>query len=326
VRARAAAAALLAAACQHSSPSSTTTPVSNTAPVAAHKIASDLELLPVDAEAVIGVNFQQLQASPLWQQFVSPWLASGDSASAIAKFKALCGFDPLTSLTTFALGIKDISTDNPGGAIVIHGYERAKAMSCFDKEGVADVEKDGSKVRIDGDVVMIADKAGKQYGFTFVDDSTVLAVLGPDAATKDSIKRVASGDGHGLSGSSAFGEMYGKVNTHDSVWMLLNAQTPAFRKAELPGAHMKAVFGSINVTDSMTADFRIRVASSDEATNLHQSVQGDLANPKVKEIFDRLDVTTEGPDLKVAAAIGHQKLQTIVGMLMGVAGSHAPTH
>ena len=317
------AAALVLAAC-HSTPpartpaSPTQGTVSNHTAEPARHVTSDLALLPVDSDMVVGVNFAQLQRSALWQQFVAPKLSG---VAAVDKFRDLCGFDPLASLQTLAMGIRlGPDGNDPTGTVVVHGYNRKQAMGCFDKDGVAQAEKDGSKVVIDGDVVMITDKSGKQLGFTFVDDNTAIAVVGPGAANKAAIESVASGEGHGLDTSGSFQDLYGKVNTHDSVWVLINAQTPAFQKTASMGVHMKAIFGSINITDGLTVDLHMRVGSPDEASSFVTMAKGQLASPQIQQFVDKLDITSSDADVNLAVAMGEQKLMTIVGMLGGMFG------
>jgi hypothetical protein len=281
-------------------------------------VGDDLSLLPVDSEAVVGINFSQVQQSALWKQFVAPKLASSD-LSGIQKFKSLCGFDPLETLKSVAVGLKGLGGDSPTGAIVVHGFDRQKSMACFDKEGVADVEKDGSKVTIDGDVVMITDKSGKQFGFTFVNDTTALAVLGPDAASKDGIKKVAAGGG-ALKSSQAFVDMYSKISSGDSVWMVMNGSSPVFSKAAAMGMKFKAMFGSINITDGLTVDFRFRFNTPDEAAQLVTMTKGQINNAQVKAMFDKIDVTTDGSDAKFSVAMSAEKLKALAGMVGGMMG------
>jgi len=103
--------------------------------------ASDLALLPVDSEMVIGLNFAQLQQSALWKQF-SPKLMD-KIGSNLADFKALCGFDPMDSFKSMAMGMKNLGGGGtPDGAIVVHGPDKAKMMACFDKSK-ADAAKKG---------------------------------------------------------------------------------------------------------------------------------------------------------------------------------------
>jgi hypothetical protein len=280
-------------------------------------VGDDLSLLPVDSEAVIGINFAQVQQSALWKQFVAPKLASSD-LSGIQKFKALCGFDPLESLKSVAVGLKGLGGASPEGAIVVHGFDRQKSMACFDKDGVKDVEKDGSKVTIDGDVVMITDKSGKKIGFTFVNDTTALAVLGPNAETKDGIKKVAAGGG-ALKTSAAFVEMFNKISSGDSVWLVMNGSSPVFQKAAAMGMKFKALFGSVNVTDGVTVDLRFRFNTPDEAAQLVTMTKGQTNNAQVKAMFDKFEVSSDGADAKFAIAMSADKLKALAQMIPGMA-------
>ena len=322
MRATFVAAALVTAACHSSAPpahpTSSQTALSNhpTAPPPRHM--SDLALLPADSDAVIGINFTQLQQSPLWQQLVAPRLAA---LPGLGTFRDLCGFDPLQSLQALAIGMH--MGDDPTGTVVVHGYSRKQAMTCFDSKGISQVEKDGTKVVIDGDVVLVTDKSGKQVGFTFVDDTTAIAVIGPDAASKGSIERIASGEVRGLDTSPAFGEMYDKVNTHDSMWMLINAQSPALAKQGLNsmGMHMKAIYGSVNVTDGLALDLRVRVDSPDEATNMVSMAKAAIAgNQQLTQFVDKLDITSEAADIKVGVTVTQQKLMSDIAMFGGLLG------
>jgi hypothetical protein len=278
--------------------------------------ADDLSLLPVDSEAVLGINFGQLQGSALWKQFVAPKLASAGVAG-IQKFKALCGFDPLAELKSVAVGMKGLGGNDVSGAIVVHGFDRKKSMACFDKD-IGDAEKDGSKVKIDGDVVLITDKSGKKIGFTFVNDDTALAVIGPDAETKDKIKAIAGG-GTALKTSAAFVELYNKLATSESLWMVINGNAPMFQKTPMP-FKLKAVYGSLNITDGLTVDLRLRLGSADEATNIVSTYKGQLENPQMKGMFQKLQMTSEGADVKVAVAMSSQQLQQLAQMMMGMIG------
>jgi hypothetical protein len=276
----------------------------------------DLALLPVDSEAVFGVNFGQLQQSPLWKQYVAPRLTG--SNAGIDKFKAICGFDPFESLKSVVMGAKNLGADDPSFTIVIHGYDKSKSMTCFDKD-IADAEKDGSKVTVDGDVVLINDKSGKKVGFTFVNDTTALAVVGPGAESRESIKKIAAGGGT-LKSSRTFVELFGKLKTSDTLWMVINGDSPAMKGAGALGIKPKAVFGSLNITDGLTIDGHVRLGTPDEATQLVALMKTQAGNPQVKNFVDKLDITSDGVDTNVSVAISAQKLQAIVGMFSAFAG------
>ena len=278
--------------------------------------ASDLSLLPVDSEMVIGLNIAQLQQSALWKQF-SPRVMD-KIAGGLADFKADCGFDPLDAIKSVAMGMKNMGGGGePDGAVVIHGPDKAKVLACVDKEKAKAKDK-GTEMTVDGDVVLMKDKNGATSAFTFVNDTTMLGVIG-SKGTKDGVKEAAKG-GSALKSSQTFVDMYSKINTQDSLWMLINGNSPALAKASGMGIKPKAVFGSINLTDGLTLDFRVRMASPDEAKSLVGMMQGQTNNPQVKQMFDKLDVAQDGSDAKFSVAMSNQKLQQLVQMVGGMMG------
>ena len=275
----------------------------------------DLALLPVDSEMVMGLNFAQLQQSALWKQF-APKLMDKMS-SGLADFKAACGFDPLDAVKSVSIGMKGLGGTTPDGAVVVHGPEKAKVMACMDK-AKAEAAKKGSEVTVDGDVFMVKDKSGQNTAFTFVNDTTLLGVIGANA-TKDAVLAAAKGTS-ALKSSPTFVEMFSKINTGDSVWMLMNGNSPAFSKMGSMGVKPRAIFGSVNVTDGLTLDMRIRLSTNDEATQLVNMLKGQINNPQVKQMFDKLDVAADGSDAKFSVAMSNQKLQQLVGMVGGMMG------
>lgn len=306
-RARAAAVALVLAACGGSS-----APVANkpAPPPPAPKPAAatdDLSLLPLDSEIVLGVDFAQLSNSAVWRSYIAPKVGQLDG---LQKFKTLCGFDLLTSLKSVAVGIRD-PQKSASGIIVLRGLDRAKSMTCFDNDGIAEVQKDGTKVVMDGGVALLTNPAGEHVGFTFVDDSTAIAVIGDGGATKESVAAATNGT-HGIKGSPAFVAMYGELNSHDSIWLL--ARGSALAELSALGVKPLAVFGSVNVTDGVAIDARIRFGTPDETTNVVTMLQGQFANPQFKAFFDQLDVASDKSDAHIQVRSGHDKLATLAGM------------
>ncbi|MDB4955958.1 MAG: hypothetical protein JWO36_3527 [Myxococcales bacterium] len=276
--------------------------------------ADDLSLLPVDSEMVLGLNFAQLQQSALWKQY-SPKIMD-KMASGLAEFKAACGFDPMEAVKSVSLGMKELDK-KPNGAIVVHGPEKAKVMACLDK-AKAEAVKKGTEITIDGNVFLVKDKAGETSAFTFVNDTTLLGTMG-SAGTKDGVLAAAKGTS-ALKTSQTFVEMYSKINTKESLWMLMNGNSPMFSKMGAMGVKPKAIFGSINLTDGLTVDMRMRLATPDEATSFVNMIKPQITNPQVKQMVDKLDVGTDGTDVKFSLGMSSQKLQSLVGMLGGMMG------
>jgi hypothetical protein len=274
----------------------------------------DLSLLPKDSEVVLGLNFAQLQQSALWKQY-SPKLMD-KMAGGLAEFQAACGFNPLEAIKSVAIGMKGLG-GVPDGAIVIHGLEKAKLMANLDK-CKAEAAKKGTEITVDGDVFMVKDKKGQSSAFTFVGDSTIVAVMGANG-TKDGVLAAAKGDS-ALKTSPAFVEMYGKIDTTQSLWMVMNGNSPVFKQLGAMGVKPKAVFGSINLTDGLTIDMRMRVATADEATSFANMMKPNLSNPQVKQMFDKLDVVTDGTDIKFSVGMSSAKLQQLAQMVGGMMG------
>jgi hypothetical protein len=276
----------------------------------------DLALLPVDSEVVIGLNFGQISQSGLWKQFVEPKLKTGETQRKLDEFKAKCpGFDPMSSFTSMSIGMKNAASGNPSVVVVAHGVDRAKALDCVDKNK-DEMAKNGNEVTRDGDVLLVKGKrAEEQTAITFVNDNTAVAMVG-DGATAAGVKAIAAG-GSALKTSPAFVDMYKKVKTSDSLWGLASGKT-------LDKMPMKAtaIYGSLNVTDGLAMDLRIRLDTPDAAKQM-----ADMANSQAqqaKAFVDKSEFTAEGNEMHASVALSGQKLQALVaqlgpmmGMLMG---------
>jgi len=295
------------------------TPAAGMGKAASGATADDLSLIPVDSEVVMGLNFGQLQQSALWKQFVEPQMMKGDFQQKLGEFKTKCGFDPMASITTVSVGMKGIGGDKPDGVIVVRGADKAKSLACLDKMK-DEIAKDGSEVTRDGDVILIKDKSGQTVGLTFVNDTTALAVVGTQANAAG-VKQAAAG-GSTLKTSPAFVEMYGKIKTNESLWMLLNGTSKAFDSMASMGVKPKAVFGSVNVTDGLSVDMRMRLDSPDQAAQMANAFKGQAQ--AMVSMVDKLDITNDAADVKVAVVLSSQKLQQLIqtfgGMLGGMGG------
>src|SRR5690349_3830972 len=79
----------------------------------------DLDLLPVDSELVVGIDFAQVQKSTVWQQLIVPQLTKGEFMAKLGEFKRLCGFDPIATTTRVSLGVRSLDKDDPDGVIIV---------------------------------------------------------------------------------------------------------------------------------------------------------------------------------------------------------------
>jgi len=283
-----------------------------TAKIKSSANVSDLALLPVDAELVMGVNFAQVQQSALWKQFVEPMLLKGDVAAKLGELEAKCGFDPMTAVKSLSVGVRGLGTATLDGVAVVHGIEKAQLVTCLDK-----VKADTTNLEItqDGDVTSVKGKNGKTIAFSFINDTTALVLIGA-SATPAGVKQAAAGTS-ALQTSQAFVEMYNKINTQDSVWLLMNGKAKVFEKV---ASLMKpqAVYGSINVSDGLTVDLRVRVDSPDQATQLAQGAKQQASAAASMFPIDKLDINSDGSDIKVAVAVSAAKLEGLITQISGM--------
>jgi hypothetical protein len=271
----------------------------------------DLALLPRDSEVVLGINVAQVQQSGLWKQFVEPLLSSGDAMRKVGDFKAKCGVDPMSVVKSFSLGMKGVTGVKPSGVAVVHGMNKAKAMTCLDAMK-DDMAKDGTELSHDGDVVLIKNPKGVQVAMTYVSDTTALAVFG-EQADAAGLKAAQASD-QTLKASQPFLDMYHKINTGDSLWLLLSGK--ALEKGASFGVKTNAVYGSINVTDGLSLDLRMRFDTPDDASKF--ATMSKSQAQQAAKMFDKVDITSEGPEVKFSIALSSQKLKDLVAQLKGL--------
>jgi hypothetical protein len=279
----------------------------------ASSASDDLSLLPADSEVVIGINLKQLQQAPLWKSMIEPKLMTGEAQRRLAEFKTKCNFDPVTAMGSIVVGVKNTQGDKPDGVAVIRGVEKARALDCLDKSK-DEMTKNGTEMTKDGDVLLFKGKTGETVAVSFVSGDTAIAVFGANGNAAG-VKAVASG-ASGLKNSASFLEMYKKIKTGESVWVMASGKT----LEKVPGG-ATAAYGSLNVTDGLALDLRMRFATPDAAT---QAVS--MANAQAKQAakyVDKAEFTGDGNELHASVVMSAQKLAELapmLGMLMGGMG------
>lgn len=276
---------------------------------------ADLGVLPADSDVVIGMNVSQLRQSALWQRFVAPKLAAAPAAHEV---EAQCGFDPIASVGSISLGLKNVGDhDAMTGVVVVHGLEKAKAMPCFEHHA----EAHGGNITRDGDVILLAKH---RAAFTFTDATTALLVIGPDA-NRQGVERIAAGKS-ALATASVFTESLQYVNTDASLWFMAGESSPLVkhlntRLANHAPVQLGTTYASIQVTDSLALDAGLRLGNPATVAKLVASVEQYMATPdiraRVAQTFDQLDITADGSDVIVSLAMsGDQIMQLAMAAMM----------
>ena len=319
---------LMAASCYKggSSGSGTTPPPANTNAAVARvdysaTIADPLGFLPVDSEIVLGLDVDQLRKSTFWPPIAAKLSSAG--GSGLDSFKQICNVDPMVSVRSVTLGIKNLKQSTPDGVMVVSGLDRTSLMACMEKATKAPE----GRTSIQNGIVVIAgakSTGGTGLGataanestvaFAFVDASTVVGVMGP-SASREQLQTVLAA-GTPLRSSPAFTALIKLTNLDASLWTMMNGNSSVFDQAAgMLGSRPKAAFGSVNVTSGMALDMRLRLDDAGRATQLQQMINGQVG--MARAMFTKLDVTTDDADLVISAAMTDAQITQVL-QLAGV--------
>ncbi len=303
---------LLFAACYHD-PGRTALPApSNTVEVKpAHgpsyrdTIADPLGFLPLDSEIVLGLSGDQVRQSGLWKQLEPNLLAK--IGPQLKTFMALCKLDPLESIHSLSVAVKNVGHDHPDGVLVVRGLDREALLACLSRTEGAE-----RKVTIDDGVVSIEATASDPDNvvFRFVDRTTLVAVVGT-TATKEVLQRVLR-SGAPLRSSPVFNEMWTLLDTSGALWVLINGTGTIFDKAGALGLKPKAMFGSVSLAAGLSIDLRMRLGSVAEVTQIVTMAQSQLKSARA--LMERFDVTADNLDVVIALEMTDQQIQSLFGM------------
>lgn len=273
-------------------------------------VTADLAMLPIDSDLVIGANVSQLVNSAVWKQLLEPMLATNTFTEKLGELKSRCGgLDPLATVERLTAGVKGLGAeDKPGGVVVVHGLDKAKTVACIESEA-----KDKAEVTRDGDVTILKTARGDVIAFQFTSDRDAVVVFGPNA-NGAAVKTAIAGGG-ALPKTAAFLELFDRVDTAHTGWIVMNGNSKAFDAVAQLGMKPKAMYGSANATDGVTVDMRMKMASASDATKL-----SNLVNQQVKPMagmlsFDKLEITPENDDLVLAIGVTAAKLPQLVKQL-----------
>jgi hypothetical protein len=276
--------------------------------------AEDLSMLPVDAEAVMGINFAKLQTSEAWKQLIEPRLSGNATLLAkLTELKSTCGFDPMAEIKSLAVGMKG-GFGSPDGVVVVHGLDKAKTMACFEKKDA--FAKHDVDATLDGDVAILKPAKGgdpeQVAGVTFVNDTTAVVVLGP-RATKDGVNKAAAGKSM-LKSSPTFIDMYNRLDTGQAMWVMVNGNSKLFERLKQLGIATMGMFGTLGTADGLALDLRLRMESADNAATTKSRWAGTIEG-FLKQYVDRIAISTEGADVRLVLGAAPGKLDGIKSLI-----------
>jgi hypothetical protein len=274
-----------------------------------------LASLPMESEIVLGIDIGRLKQSALLGPIIDQAMAMNSNQMGF-DMKAECGLDLAKTMGKVVLGMRIMSAKDFDMSLAMEGMEKGPMIACIEK-AKSKIEANGMTVAIDGNVVSMngtVDGQAVAMAMAFSDDGVGVLRLGktpPDKAVLQ--KMVASKVGDGLTGSKEFMGMIGVTNTNATIWGLANGGSPTMQK--LP-VKFRAAFGSIDITDGVVADGRLRMNSPDEATNLAKLISSQVASVKNMGLADG-DALANGSDIMLKFTMQKQQLENVSRMVSG---------
>lgn len=308
-------------ACYQTTPPPAPPPAQN-APVASTPEVRDLRaaigdpvgFLPMDSELVLAIDGEQLRRSPLWD-LVEPRIRTS-AGSDLLTFTRVCGFDPIDSIRGLTVGLRGLKQDAPEGVLVLTGLSRTKLGDCLERA----VSNATGTLSVDRGVYTIKKTPTDRtsMAFSFVDEATVVLLLGASADRAALEKVIAAGTP--LRRSPTFTQLFAQVDTSASVWGIVNGRSSIF---DLTQGNQKptAMWGWVHLDSGASVSLRLRFNDPSVPQQMTAQLQGQLSTAQM--FFDRLDVTPDGPELVVAAEMSESKLATLLS-LMGLAQKAVP--
>jgi hypothetical protein len=114
--------------------------------------------------------------------------------------------------------------------------------------------------------------------------------------------------------------LFANINSDDPLWLVVVPSSPVFGEingslAAFTAFRVSAMYGSIDVTDSLVVEAGVRLGSPDQVAALVAELQKRLdqyaAAGSLARFFTQLDVNSDGGDLVVSVAANTAQLVNI---------------
>ncbi len=276
-----------------------------------------LQLMPKDADMVLGVDFGKIRPSELLKKY-EPQLMTL-AGSNLAKFKEICGWDPIPKLSTATIAVRGDKSDQEMTGLVV-GFKKDEVLDCL-KKAAEKAKADGkpAELKVDGDYVELVG-AKEPISFMFVGDGILIArrkgnegTAGRDVLT--ALTKQAEADS--VLGSSGFMDVYGKTKTSDALWFVVNGAAAPMQQMPIK---VNVAFGSIDVSDGIAIDSTGRMASADDAEKAGAKVKEGLDQVKAFGLLKDASSEVSGTDVHVKMEMTQAQIDQLAGMAKSMLG------
>ncbi len=257
-----------------------------------------LAYLPENSESVIVIDAKAVRASGAWksiEMMVRPRIEQ-----LFAAFTEHCNFDPISQLRSAAVSIRD-SNGKPNFVFVLRGYQRSTVMSCVE------AQREQRHLVIDNGVVTMPDEGA----FTFADDTTLVAMIGP-AATAPALRATLEG-GAPLRLAAGLIELTAKVDRYH-VWAVVMKDSKAMSAIASIGAQPIGAMIGFNFRDDLQGQLRLRFEQPDQATLVVSNLGTQLG--QIQAMFPGVEVAADDVDALVTYQMTDSQIAMIVRLLV----------
>lgn len=277
---------------------------------AATTTGTALKYLPGDAELVASFSMDSARKSGLWKKYEAQIMEG--AAEDFAEFKATCGMDPMTALSTMTVAVN--SADENKSLVVVSGdVDKDTFIKCA--EAMAKKEGEELTVEEDGNVVHFQ-SGGDGLFASWVGGNQI--VIAPDEADKAWFTARAAGT-EGLDKNADLMAMMNKADQSTTLWFAgVPAEGTPMRQgmSSMPSGAATGFYGSVNLTDGVALDVGMSYATAEAATQTVEQLKGmmEMAKqqmPPAAKYVDKAVVAAEASDVVVKLELTGEDLDEI---------------
>jgi hypothetical protein len=244
---------------------------------------SIFQILPGNANTVLGMNVLQMRSSPLFVELL-PWIEEKYSDS-VRRLQSECGIDP--AAVVHAVTVAGQFGSSRDMIMMARGLERPALIRCLSRP-----ERRGKAAEIieDGALTHVRQR-GKSTWIGWLDDATL--ILGPELGRAQIEERLR--DIEGLTANAAMMELIDKVATESGLWLVM-LQSP---DGGLP-APIRALYATLNVTGGLELDGGVRVTDAQQARSLAELTRAQLQSVSGSSLgtyLARIEIATSDSDI-----------------------------
>jgi len=261
---------------------------------------SAIELLPVGADIVIGINLAQLRSSALFKELAP--IIDEMARDGLQKFEQACGVHAYDAIDSLLIAVDTDAADSEEVTVVIGGVTRRELDEC----GQALAQAEGQQLQSthDGDFTeLVAD--GESVWLAWLDDHTFVT---RGEMPKVELETRLRGDGN-ITGDAVIMGLIENVATDAGFWAVAGKES-GFVPA------VDSMYATADTTTGLKLDAGVHAPEPETVTNMADSAHRQMSIVKglhpLGRYLERVEINTQGNDLYVKLDLSETEVVDIV--------------